>query len=95
MNTKILYIYKLMSALLPESRAFWLKNVILRWAGAKVGKDVRIYSSTLVMGNGRIEIGDDVFIGPRCILAASGGAVLKLAGRLMSEPCVTSRRGPI
>ena len=82
MNTKKLYIYKLVSMFLPESRAFGIKNALLRWAGAKIGKNAQIYSSTLITGIGKLEIGDDVFIGSKCILASSGDAVLKIGNKV-------------
>lgn len=72
----------MISALLPESRCHGLKCKLLRWCGATIGKDVRIYSSTMITGNGRLEIGDDVFIGPRCILASSENAVLKIGNHV-------------
>ena len=37
--------------------------MLLRWCGAKVGKDVRINSSAVFSGNGTLSIGDDVWIG--------------------------------
>lgn len=82
MNTKRLYLYKLLVMFLPESRCFGLKNRLLRWAGACIGNNVRIYSSVLVLGNGRLEIGDDVFIGPRSILSSSGDAVLRIGNHV-------------
>lgn len=63
MNTFKLYLYHLVTLVLPESRCFGLKNALLRWAGAKIGANVRIYSSAKILGTGALEIGDDVHIG--------------------------------
>lgn len=48
--------------LLPMSRMHPLKSSLLRWAGLKVGKNVRIWSSARFYSP-HIEIGDDSFIG--------------------------------
>lgn len=58
-----LWIYSLMTRWLPESRCFGFKNALLRWAGAKIGKSVRIYSSVSIHGSSDLTIGDDVHIG--------------------------------
>lgn len=64
-----LWIFKLLTAWLPESRGFGVKNALLRWAGAKVGRNVRIYSSVKIVGTGTLEIGDDVHIGSDVFLS--------------------------
>lgn len=63
MNTKRLAIVRLIFQLLPETRAFALKRVLLRWAGAIVGKNVRIASSARIYGAGRLIVGDEAWIG--------------------------------
>lgn len=64
MNSFKLYLYGLVSRLLPESRCYALKNSLLKWAGAKIGSNVRIYASAHILGTGGLIIGDDVHIGP-------------------------------
>ena len=44
---------------------------MLRWAGAKVGKNVRVCSSVMIVGAGELEIGDNTWIGHRCLISAS------------------------
>ena len=61
-----LWIYRLLTWWLPETRCFGIKNFLLRWAGARIGRDVRINSSAAFSGNGKLLIGDDVWIGPGC-----------------------------
>ena len=63
LNTKKLYLLNLVWHLLPESCFFKFKNMLLRWAGAKVGRNVRITSSVTINGALNLEIGDHVFIG--------------------------------
>lgn len=82
LNSKKLYLYRLVSLFLPESRCFGVKNRLLRWCGVKIGNDVRIYSSTMISGIGNLEIGDDVFIGPRTIISASGDATIKIGSHV-------------
>ena len=57
--------------LLPETRCFALKRSMLRWAGAKVGRNVRVCSSVMIVGAGELEIGDNTWIGHRCLISAS------------------------
>lgn len=82
MRTGRLWVYRFLTALMPESRFYGFKVAVLRWAGIKIGSGVRIYSSTSFQGSGNIEIGDDVFIGPRCILTASAGATLHIGNNV-------------
>ena len=67
-----LYIYRLFSSLLPETSCWGVKRWLLRWAGAKIGKNVRICSSAKIIGSGELSIGDDTWIGQNVLIAASG-----------------------
>lgn len=66
-----LYIYSLITKYIPETKAFGLKRCILRWAGAKIGKNVRICSSAMIIGAGELEIGDNTWVGHRSIISAT------------------------
>ena len=44
---------------------------MLRWAGAKVGRNVKVCSSVMIVGAGELEIGDNTWIGHRCLISAS------------------------
>ena len=59
-----LWIYRLATWWLPETHCFAFKSIMLKWCGAKLGRNVKICSSALIMGNGGLEIGNDVWIGP-------------------------------
>ena len=47
---------------------------MLRWCGAKIGKNVRINSSAIFLGDGGLIIGDDVWIGAGCRIMPVGNA---------------------
>ena len=78
MNTFRLYLYGLISRLLPETRFFAFKASLLRWCGAKVASGVRINSSAIIQGCGELEIGKDVWIGPCTHIMADGGAKVSI-----------------
>ena len=65
------YIMVLIMPLLPETRCFGFKRWLLRQTGAKVGENVRICSSVMFVGTGSLEIGDNTWIGHRCIISTS------------------------
>lgn len=58
-----IFVYRVVSHLLPETRCFGLKAGMLRWAGAHIGPNVRICSSARILGTGRLVIDEDVWIG--------------------------------
>lgn len=74
MKSGKLYVCMLLFRLFPETRFFGLKASLLRWAGAAVGRGVRICSSVTILGPGRLEIGDDTWVGPQ-VLIVSGSCV--------------------
>ena len=93
MNTLVLWIYRLLANLLPESRCFGFKNTLLRLAGAKIGKNVRVYSSAHILGNGTLEIGDDVHVGAKVLLYSVSPAGIYLGSHIDIAPCVTILTG--
>lgn len=78
---------------MPESRGFGLKNALLRWAGARIGKNVRIYTSARIMGVGELEIGDDVHIGPGVFLYPNPGGKITIGSHIDIGPRVTILTG--
>lgn len=66
-----LYLCSLIFRCLPETRFFASKALLLRWAGATIGKGVKICSSATVLGTGALEIGDDSWIGHQVLIASS------------------------
>lgn len=89
MNSLKLYLYSLLSHLLPGSRGYAIKNALLRWAGVKVGANVRIYSSARFLGTGTLEIGDDVQIGPDVLLYPNPDGAITIGSHVDIGPRVT------
>lgn len=71
MRTIVQYINKLIFPILPETRCFGLKRTLLRWSGAKIGRNVRVCSSVMIAGAGNLTIGDNTWVGHRTMLIAS------------------------
>lgn len=71
MRTSILHLARLVFLVLPETRAFPFKSLLLRLAGARVGANVRICSSARVLGSGELEIGDGAWIGQDVLIVSS------------------------
>ena len=102
MNTKKLYIYNLICIFLPPTRLFNFKSSLLRWCGAKVGKDVQIFSSAKFMGDFDLEIGDNVFIGHEALIMGPKGSKVtiennaKVASRaiVVTGSHIFSTKGP-
>ena len=78
MKTNRLWLFYLVTHLLPETRFFGFKVRFLRWCGAQVGDNVRISSSARFLGGGNLYIGDDVWIGSGNIIHAVSGATIKI-----------------
>ena len=70
MSSFRLWVYRRLTGWLPESRCFGFKRRLLRWAGVRIGTNVRVYSSAEIYGTGALEIGDDVHIGSGVFIAA-------------------------
>lgn len=77
MNTTKLYFFNLTTKLLPPTRFNQLKIRLLRWSGAKVGKNVEIFSPR-ILGNFNLEIGDNVFIGHESLIFGASGSTISL-----------------
>ena len=88
-----LWIYKRLTSWLPESRCYGFKVALLRWAGAKIGSNVRIYSSAQFLGNGDLEIGDDVHIGAGVLLYPTAPATITIGNHVDVGPQVAVLTG--
>lgn len=71
---------------LPETRCFGFKRWLWRRAGVKVGKNVRICSSSAIYGGGYLSIGDNTWIGNQALIVSSSaikiGANIDIAPRV-------------
>lgn len=83
-----LWVYALLTRWLPETRFFCLKVRLLRWCGAQIGTNVRINSSARFAGDGRLIIGDDVWIGAGDYLSAVGSATITIGSHCDLAPHV-------
>ena len=70
MRAPALYFAKLLFCLIPETRLFTTKAWLLRLAGAKMIKNVRICSSATILGPGFLELGDDTWVGHQVLIIA-------------------------
>lgn len=78
MNSKKLFICSLIFKLLPTTHCHKFKAKLLRWAGAKVGKNVEIFSSAKIYGTMNLIIGDGCFIGHDALIFGAGGSTISI-----------------
>lgn len=71
MRTPLLHLARLIFVALPETRAFFLKVALLRFAGARFGSNVRVCSSASIVGSGQLSVGDDTWIGHHALLSVT------------------------
>lgn len=88
-----LWLYGIIVRFLPETRFFDYKASLLRWCGLKVGKRVRVCSSVRILGDGGMEIGDDVWIGPATLIMTCKGAQISIGNHCDIAPQVTILTG--
>ncbi|WP_175629140.1 acyltransferase [Bacteroides acidifaciens] len=91
MSSFKLYLVHFIFVLLPETRCFGLKRVLLRFCGAKIGRNVRINSSAVFSGSGTLEIGDNTWIGPKCFIYTSSN--IKIGSDVNMAPCCVVLNG--
>lgn len=73
MNPTKLYLFNLIVKILPPSRFYGTKSRLLRWCGAKVGKNVHIFSPK-IMGGFELEIGNNVWLGHEPLIFGAHGS---------------------
>ena len=71
MNSLGLFVYRVFSFFIPETRGFAFKRSMLRLCGGEIGENVRICSSAFILGAGKLRIGDDTWVGHQCIISSS------------------------
>lgn len=81
-----LWLFKRLTGWLPESRCFGFKRLLLRFAGAQIGDNVRIYSSATIVGNGALVIGDDVHVGSGVFISAVAPAGVMIGSHVDIGP---------
>ena len=93
MKPSRLWIYRLLTAVMPESRLYGFKRQLARWCGIRIGKNVRIHSSAVFYGTGALELGDNVWIGPGCFIASIAPAKVTIGANCDFGPYVTVLTG--
>lgn len=86
LRSSLLFLARLVFRLMPETRLFGCKAALLRAAGAQIGHNVRVCSSATVLGSGRLEVGDDTWIGPQVLICA--GSSVRIGCRVDIAPRV-------
>lgn len=66
-----LFLISIVWQILPSTRFYKFKVSCLRWSGASVGSNVRIASSAKICGDGKLEIGDNTWIGHDVLIVCS------------------------
>ena len=87
MNTGRLYFFNLLIRVLPNTRCFALKRTLLRWAGARVGSDVRLVSTVHFSLTGHLSIGAGTWIGHQ-VLVVGGDAPINIGADVDIAPRV-------
>ena len=76
MNSSKLFFVHLAVSIIPDTRLWGLKRRLYRWAGANVGKNVRICSSAKITGTSGLKLGDNVWIGHDVLIVCSAPVVI-------------------
>ena len=76
MNSIRLFVVRFILKLIPDTRAFGFKRSLFRWAGAIIGDHVKISSSAIITGVGRLTIGNNTWIGPETMIVCSEEIVI-------------------
>lgn len=74
MDSKRLFIISWIFKFIPPTKCHNFKAKLLRWAGAKVGKNVEIVSSAKILGNMNLTIGDFCYIGHEALIFGPKGS---------------------
>ena len=77
-NTKKLIVVSFLFPLIIGVRFNNLRCALLRWAGAKIGKNVEIMPSAKFLGNYSLIIGNNCFIGNQALLFGAKDSVIEL-----------------
>ncbi|WP_299581770.1 acyltransferase [uncultured Sunxiuqinia sp.] len=88
MNPISLYFLSFFLKILPVSRCFRLKNVLLNKCGINISSTARIYSNIRIYGNGELTIGEDTFIGHEAMIICSNPSKVNIGSCVDIAPRV-------
>jgi maltose O-acetyltransferase len=74
--------------LLPTSKLYLLKRVLIRLMGVELGNDVKINGHTWFYGRGKIRIGNNTWIGPGCQFHSTWGTTISIGANCDVAPSV-------
>jgi maltose O-acetyltransferase len=84
----IRHLVNLFLALLPPSRCFALRCVLLRWAGLELEPDVKFCGRGWIYGRGRLLIGDATWLSPGVIVHTHAEVDITIGSRCDIGPGV-------
>ena len=76
----------LLLIILPVSKFFKTKRIVLSLMGVEIGKNASVNGHTWFYGRGKIRIGEGTWIGPRCRFYATGGTVIEVGANCDIAP---------
>ena len=93
MKPSLLFLYHLVTIFIPETRGFKTKNFILKLAGVSIGDGTKICSSVKIIGNGKLIIGSNCWIGPQSLISSTAPASIIISDNVDIAPNVTILTG--
>ncbi len=87
------YLANFLLLLLPVSRCFGLKRLFFRWAGLNVADEVKINGHTWFYGRGKVIIGENTWIGPRCRFYTDASVTISIGNNCDIAPEVAFMTG--
>jgi acetyltransferase-like isoleucine patch superfamily enzyme len=88
----VFYLYSLLSSIIPSTRGFSLKRLLLRQSSAVIGKNTRLVSSARFFMTGKLEIGEETWVGHE-VLVVGGDAEIKIGSHCDIAPRVLIASG--
>ena len=73
---------------LPPTRLFLLRNFLLKIAGIKLGRNIRLCGRSWIYGRGDLLISNDTWISPGAIILTNESATIKIGARCDIGPSV-------
>lgn len=81
-----LFFVNLLLQVIPETRLFSLKRILMNWAGAQFDKDVKLCSSARILGIGDLYVGKGTWIGHQCSIIV--GSTIEIGDNVDIAPLV-------
>lgn len=92
-NACLLWLFSLVSIVVPATRFFWLKRNILRLAGCQISREVKFASGVRVASTGAVIIGERSWIGYDCLMVGGSEGSIKIGADCDIAPRVSFLTG--